>query len=245
MPSPRGSRGSPEPSLGSPAYWMTSRDHHRSLQCVLRRVLIISLIVWPCSAPASVGCWRGHGRPPRPTPPSARWRSSGRCRSRRWPRPLWTAAGGVRPDGLGRTARLRRRTGGDVRLQRRLPGADAAGPPGRAGRGQRPQRARRGDERALARHAPAAHHGRRPAPADRPRRHVVAHLDRQPAGRDPLVPPAPARRDSRPRLQGARRHVHRRRPGHRRRRAAARVRGRRRAGHRAGQGVRRREAGQR
>ena len=70
----------------------------------------------------------------------------------------------------------------------------------------------RGEHPALARHAPAGRDGRRPAPDDRRRGHLVAHLADRPAGGHPLVPPAPARGDRRARLPRGGGDVHPRRP---------------------------------
>ena len=83
--------------------------------------------------------------------------------------------------------------------------------PTRAGRGRRPgaharhQRRRRAHHAALARHAPARRHGRRPAPAGRARRDVVARVDDRPARRVALVPPPPPRRRPPSTCTGARR----------------------------------------
>ena len=122
----------------------------------------------------------------------------------------------------------------DVGRQRRLPRPDAAGAPRRRRRDRAHQQRRRDDLDALARHAPAGAHGRRPAPTGRAGRDVAPTWSDRPARGNAVVPPAPARRDRRPRLPRRGRHVHRRRPRCRRPGPARRLRRRRHPGDRPG-----------
>ena len=145
----------------------------------------------------------------------------------------------VRPDRpVGRDRVRRGHVDPDLRVQRRLPRPDPAGRTRRDGRRPHPQRAGGRDHRALARHAPAARDGRRSPSADRAGCHLGSELDDRPAGGDPLVPPASARRDGGAGRLGSRRALPRRRSGRAGSAPAARVRRRRRADRRAGRAVR-------
>ena len=169
---------------------------------------------------ASVDGWRGGLRPPLAIPPLA-------------PRTSTRRDAGLRADRTPAPARCGRQA---------RPGASTAttsaprcGRPGASRSGQRDQRAGRDDHACTGTACTCRPRWTAARTSDRAGRHLVAVVDDRPAGRDPLVPPAPARRDRATTSTGAW-------PGcsssttrtRGRRRAAARLRRRRHPGDRAG-----------
>ena len=134
----------------------------------MRKVLAVTigLVLMACGLGDSWSSSSGTGQPW--TPP-VKWPSRTSCRP---------AAGPVAPrcrrDAASSTCAPQAgnhdfgsgRTVADLGVQRRLSRPDPARRRRRAGDGQRAQRSGREHDRALARHAPAGGHGRRPAPAD-------------------------------------------------------------------------------
>ena len=99
--------------------------------------------------------------------------------------------GGARSYGL----RTGGRPSGHHRPERFLPGPDDPAAQRRRHPSRGHQRPRRDDDPALARTARAGEVRRWPAFDDRARRHLAAHVDREPSGRHAVVPLAPARPD--------------------------------------------------